>query len=65
MTSDIAVFVRGGEYRLNNTHVFDQDDSDTHGFSVVYRAAPNETTVTTREPNKGFLRLRARLERGL
>ena len=47
MTSDITVFVRGGEYRLDHTLVFDQNDSGRNGHSVIYRPASNEVPVIT------------------
>lgn len=45
MTSDIVVYLRGGEYVLPTPLVFDQEDSGTNGFSVVYMAYPGEKPV--------------------
>ena len=47
MTNDITVFLRGGEYPLSSTVVFDQGDSGTNGFSVIYRAYPGEQPILT------------------
>jgi hypothetical protein len=47
MKSDITVFLRGGEYPLSATVVFDQADSGTNGFSVIYRAYPGEEPILT------------------
>lgn len=45
MTSDILVYVHDGVYELPTTLVFDQTDSGTNGFRVVYVAAPGERPV--------------------
>ncbi len=47
MSGDIAVVLRGGEYRLPATLTFDSGDSGTNGFSVVYQAYPGERPVLT------------------
>jgi hypothetical protein len=45
MTTDIAVYLRGGEYALSEPLVFDQRDSGTNGHSVVWRAYPREKPI--------------------
>lgn len=47
MTGNIAVVLRGGEYRLPATLTFDSLDSGTNGFSVIYRAYPGERPILT------------------
>ena len=47
MTSDITVLLRGGHYQLSHTLTFDQTDSGTNGFNIVYRAYPGEKPVIT------------------
>lgn len=42
MTSDINVYIRGGRYPLSQTLTFDQGDSGTNGYRVIYRAYPGE-----------------------
>ncbi len=45
MTSDVKVVLRGGEYNLSSTLVFDQLDSGTNGHDVIYTAYPGERPV--------------------
>jgi hypothetical protein len=45
MTTDTVVYLRGGEYQLASTLVFDQDDSGMNGFNVIYRAYLGEKPV--------------------
>lgn len=45
MKSDIMLYLRGGRYQLCKTLVFDQDDSGTNGFSVIYGSFPGERAV--------------------
>ena len=40
MTGDIVVYLAGGTYVMDDTLGFDQRDSGTNGYCVVYRAAP-------------------------
>lgn len=42
MSGDIVVYLRGGRYILTNTLTFDQTDSGTNGFNVIYSAYPKE-----------------------
>ena len=42
MTSDINVYIRGGRYPLSQTLTFDQGDSGTNGYRVIYQAYPGE-----------------------
>jgi hypothetical protein len=42
MTSDINVYIRGGRYPLWQTLTFDQGDSGTNGYRVIYQAYPGE-----------------------
>jgi hypothetical protein len=44
-SEDIAVYLRGGTYRLEQSLVLDGRDSGRNGFDVVYRAAPGEHPV--------------------
>ncbi|NOU74980.1 hypothetical protein GC098_26940, partial [Paenibacillus sp. LMG 31458] len=37
MTGDIYVFVAAGDYYVNNTISFNESDSGTNGFNVIYR----------------------------
>ena len=41
----MVVYLRGGEYQLASTLLFDQDDSGVNGFNVIYRAYPGEKPV--------------------
>ena len=45
MTGDIVVYLRGGDYYFDETLRFDEQDSGTNGFDVVYRNYPGETPV--------------------
>jgi hypothetical protein len=45
MSSDINVYLHGGKYELARTIHFDQDDSGTNGFHVIYRAYPGEVPI--------------------
>ena len=42
MTSDVAVYIRGGEYYLSSPLSFDEDDSGRDGYEVIYRNYPGE-----------------------
>lgn len=42
MTENITVYVRGGEYYLDQTILFDESDSGRDGHTVTYAAYPNE-----------------------
>ena len=45
MTGDIVVYLRDGRYVLSNTLTFDQYDSGTNGFNVIYTAYPGEKPI--------------------
>jgi len=45
MTSDVTVYLRGGEYFLNNTLKFEAADSGKNGFKIEYKAYPGETPI--------------------
>lgn len=45
MAGDIIVNLHGGTYRLNETIVFDQRDSGTNNYKIIYRAAPGEKPI--------------------
>ncbi len=45
MSTDIQVVLRGGEYSLPSTLVFNQPDSGTNGHDVIYIAYPGERPV--------------------
>ena len=45
MSSDINVYLHGGKYELAQTISFDQNDSGTNGFHVIYRNYPGEVPV--------------------
>lgn len=45
MTGDIVVYLREGNYNLTDTILFTPADSGTNGYTVHYRAYPNETPV--------------------
>ena len=47
MSEDITVYLRGGTYELANTLTFDQRDSGTNGFSVIYENYPSESPVVS------------------
>ncbi len=42
---NITVFLRGGEYRIQNTIVFTLDDSGNANQKITYKAYPGETPV--------------------
>lgn len=45
MYADIIVYIRGGEYVLQDTLVFSADDSGTNGHRILYQAYGNESAV--------------------
>jgi hypothetical protein len=45
MTEDITVYLREGTYWLTNTLTFDQRDSGTNGYNVIYKAYANERPI--------------------
>jgi hypothetical protein len=45
MTGDIEVVLRGGNYYLDSTLIFDEHDSGNNGFQIIYRNYPDETPV--------------------
>ena len=45
MTEDIIVYLRGGIYWLTNTLTFDQRDSGTKGYNIIYKAYPGEKPI--------------------
>jgi len=45
MTSDITVYLRGGDYRLTEPVVFDTRDSGKNGYTISYKAYAGETPV--------------------
>lgn len=45
MIEDIIVYLRAGTYQLSATVVFDQNDSGTNGFNIVYRSYPGERPI--------------------
>ena len=45
MSSDITVYLRGGDYRITEPVVFDTRDSATNGCRIHYRAYEGETPV--------------------
>jgi hypothetical protein len=47
MQSNVVVYLRGGDYLLDDTLVFDQRDSGTNGFYIVYKAYPGEKPVVS------------------
>lgn len=49
MTGDIYVYIRGGNYILSTTLVFDDRDAGTNGYNIYYTAFPNETPVISGE----------------
>lgn len=42
MTGDIIVYLRGGTYYLTDTLTFNESDSGTNGYKVIYRNYPGE-----------------------
>ncbi|HHV99776.1 MAG TPA: hypothetical protein GXX36_09440, partial [Clostridiaceae bacterium] len=47
MDKDIVVYLRGGEYKITDTIVFNEQDSGTNGYYITYRNYPGETPVLT------------------
>ena len=45
MSSDITVYLRGGDYRIIEPIVFDTRDSATNGYSINYKAYQDEVPV--------------------
>ena len=45
MTGDIYVYLRGGNYYLTSTLIFNRKDSGTNGFRVIYTAYTGEIPV--------------------
>lgn len=45
MTGDIYVYLRGGTYRINDTITFENADSGTNGYNVIYANYPGESPV--------------------
>ena len=45
MKEDIVVVLRGGTYRIDQTIVFEPEDSGTGGHNVIYRAQAGETPI--------------------
>ena len=45
MTSDIAVYLTGGTYRLTSTFALGPQDSGTNGHTVYWEALPGQTPV--------------------
>ncbi len=45
MTGDITVYLRGGMYALTEPVQFNETDSGSNGFHVIYRAYPGEEPV--------------------
>ncbi|MHA4809506.1 carbohydrate binding domain-containing protein [Flavitalea flava] len=43
MTGNIYVYLRGGNYQLDSTLKFDEGDSGSGGYDVIYSAYPGET----------------------
>ena len=55
MTSDLAVYLRGGTYPLTSTVTFSNADSGSGGFYVKYLAYPGERPlITGGQPIKGW-----------
>jgi hypothetical protein len=45
MTGDIYVYLRGGTYNLSDTIYFNESDSGTNGYNVIYRNYPSEVPI--------------------
>src|SRR5262245_40416098 len=45
MTGDIIVNLRGGVYPLSGAIVFNEADSGTNGYNVIYQAYSGETPI--------------------
>lgn len=62
MTSDIFVYLRGGNYTFEETMVFDESDSGTNGYEVIYTSYPGEMAtlhageqIVNWEPHEGSI----------
>ncbi|MDY2997117.1 MAG: hypothetical protein SOU16_07375 [Faecalimonas sp.] len=54
-TGDVIVHLAKGEYRLDETLKFNQNDGATKGYSVIYQGAgANDTTITSGISLKGW-----------
>ena len=49
MFGDIYVYLRGGNYALSATLVFDDRDAGTNGYNIIYAAFPNEIPIISGE----------------
>lgn len=47
MTSNITIYLRGGDYQLSESLVFGANDGGKNGFNVIYKAYNDEKTVIT------------------
>jgi hypothetical protein len=47
MTSDIYVYLRGGEYSLSNTLTFSSQDGGSNGYKVIYKAFGIEKPIVS------------------
>jgi len=45
MSGDIIVYLRAGTYTLSSPLIFNQNDSGTNGFNIIYRNYPGETPI--------------------
>ena len=55
MTGDIIVYLKGGRYYLDDTLAFNNSDSGTNGYKVIYKNAEGETPILTGgKPVTGF-----------
>jgi hypothetical protein len=45
MKGDIIVYLRGDTYTLTSTITFNQSDSGTNGYNVIYKNYPKETPI--------------------
>ena len=45
MSSDVVVYLRGGEYYLEKPLIFDEGDSGRNGYKVIYCNYPDEVPV--------------------
>lgn len=45
MHADIIVYIRGGEYTLQDTLRFSTDDSGTNGYNIIYQSYGNESAI--------------------
>jgi hypothetical protein len=59
LSSEVIVFIRGGEYELDETVVFDKDDSGSRNNTITYKAYQGEYPVFTGGKKlKGWVRLK-------